>query len=211
MKVSEWLTFINILHIPRIHYAHSLDPHSVVISLIRPYSRSVHNSLHKTLHKGRFLFNTIDREKSSLSHVSSWNFSAIEDSSTNSECNFYSGFENAIQMKVYPVLVRHVKHRQLTDISFTRDGELQMVWGCDKLGLIAFVEGTVNTVWIAILTKESVPFMDAGAGAWITDIIFQQDNASCHVSEKTKEWLQKMQDRSIVFYNNGKTSEFTRH
>ena len=76
-----------------------------------------------------------------------------------------------------------------------RDGDIsQMIWGCfvgKMLGPIAFINGTVNTtLYIEILNEKLVPFIDAIAIDGVTNTVFQQDNASCHVSKKTTEWLQ---------------------
>lgn len=73
-------------------------------------------------------------------------------------------------------------------------GVSQMIWGCfvgDKLGPIAFVNGTVNTqVYIDILENTFLSFVDALRADGITDILFQQDNARPHVSKKTTEFLE---------------------
>ena len=76
-----------------------------------------------------------------------------------------------------------------------RDGDVsQMVWGCfigKMLGPIALIDGTVNTIlYIDILTEKLVPFIDAIALDGTTNTVFQQDNASSHVSKKAREWLQ---------------------
>jgi len=76
----------------------------------------------------------------------------------------------------------------------SRDGRIsQMVWGCfvgDKLGPIAFIDGMVNTdVYIAVLNDNLLSFIDALNADGFSDIIFQQDNASSHMSKKTKECL----------------------
>ena len=68
-------------------------------------------------------------------------------------------------------------------------GILQMVWACfvgTKLGPIAFIDGSVNTtVYIDILTEKLIPFIDAIHVDGTTNVIFQQDNASCYVSKTT--------------------------
>ena len=68
-----------------------------------------------------------------------------------------------------------------------------MIWGCfagTKLGPIVFIEGTVNTdVYITLLQDNLIPFIDTIIADGTTDIIFQQDNASPHVSKKTLAWL----------------------
>jgi len=75
-----------------------------------------------------------------------------------------------------------------------RGGDVfQMIWGCfvgDKLGPIAFIDGTVNSdVYINVLYNNLLPYLDALADDGIVDIVFQQDNASCHNSYKTRGFL----------------------
>src|SRR5579859_4456588 len=75
-----------------------------------------------------------------------------------------------------------------------RDGSVfQMIWGCftgDKLGPIVFINGTCNSdVYIDILQNNLLPYLDALAKDGVSEIIFQQDNASCHVSNKTRAWF----------------------
>ena len=68
-----------------------------------------------------------------------------------------------------------------------------MIWGCfmsNKIGSIALIDGMVTSdVYITVLTNKLVPFFDALNADGITDIVFQQDNASSHVSKKTREFL----------------------
>ena len=68
-----------------------------------------------------------------------------------------------------------------------------MIWRCfagTKLGPIAFIEGTVNTdIYIALLQDNLVPFIDAIIADRATDIVFQQNNASPHISKKTCVWF----------------------
>jgi len=76
----------------------------------------------------------------------------------------------------------------------TRDGRVsQMIWGCfmsNKIGSIALIDGIVKSnVYITVLTNKLVSFIDALNADGITDIVFQQDNASSHVSKKTHEFL----------------------
>src|SRR5688572_9469209 len=64
-----------------------------------------------------------------------------------------------------------------------------MVWGCfcnNKLGPLVLVEGTLNSdKYIELLENYLVPFLiDLG----IENHIFQDDNAPCHASIKTKTW-----------------------
>ena len=69
-----------------------------------------------------------------------------------------------------------------------------MVWACfvgTKLGPIAFIDGTVNTtLYIKLLSNNLLPFIDVLRNDGVTDIVFQQDNASCHVSKTTKAYLE---------------------
>ena len=76
----------------------------------------------------------------------------------------------------------------------SRDGDIsQMIWGCfvgNKPGPIAFVSGTVNKdAYIDILTNTLLPFINALAADGLTNIVFQQDNASPHTAKRTKEFL----------------------
>jgi hypothetical protein len=62
-----------------------------------------------------------------------------------------------------------------------------MIWKCfcnNKLGPLVLVEGTLNSdKYIELLEEYLVPFLnDLG----IKNHIFQDDNAPCHVSIKTK-------------------------
>lgn len=70
----------------------------------------------------------------------------------------------------------------------------QMIWGCfvgDKLGPIAFINGTVNTqVYVDILENVFLPFIDALSADGITDIVFQQDNARPHTAKRTQSLLE---------------------
>jgi transposase len=67
-----------------------------------------------------------------------------------------------------------------------------MVWGCfcnDKLGPLVLIEGTLNSdKYIELLKEHLIPFLDS-LGA--ENHIFQDDNAPCHASKKTKEWKQE--------------------
>jgi len=69
-----------------------------------------------------------------------------------------------------------------------------MIWGCfvgDKLGPIAFINGTVNTqVYVDILENVFLPFIDALSADGITDIVFQQDNARPHTAKRTQSLLE---------------------
>jgi len=68
-----------------------------------------------------------------------------------------------------------------------------MIWRCfasTKLGSIALIEGTVNTdIYIVLLQDNLVPFIDAIIADGTTNIVFQQDNPSPHISKKTLAWF----------------------
>ena len=72
-------------------------------------------------------------------------------------------------------------------------GVSQMIWGCfvgNKLGPIALIDGTVNTaVYIDVLGDKFLSFIDALHADGIMNIVYQQDNASPHVSKITRQWL----------------------
>jgi transposase len=64
-----------------------------------------------------------------------------------------------------------------------------MVWGCfcnNRLGPLVLIEGTLNSDrYIDLLQEYLLPFLnDLG----IENHIFQDDNAPCHASAKTKSW-----------------------
>ena len=67
-----------------------------------------------------------------------------------------------------------------------------MVWGCfcnDKLGPLVLIEGTLNSdKYIELLKEYLIPFLN-NLGA--ENHIFQDDNAPCHASIKTREWKQE--------------------
>ena len=69
-----------------------------------------------------------------------------------------------------------------------------MVWACfmgTKLGPIAFIDGTINTaLYINILSDKLLPFIDVLRNDGVSNVTFQQDNASCHVSKMSKAFLQ---------------------
>jgi transposase len=73
-------------------------------------------------------------------------------------------------------------------------GASQMVWGCfidNKLGPIVFVDQSINKeVYKTILTENLVPFIDVLINDGITNVVFQQDNASPHVAAATMQWLE---------------------
>src|SRR5579859_6335415 len=94
---------------------------------------------------------------------------------------------------------RHQNKREKFDPKNVRGrakggGVFQMIWGCfagTKLGPIAFINETVNMdVYITILRENLLPFVDAIIADGATDVIFQQDNATPHVSKKTHAWLE---------------------
>ena len=68
-------------------------------------------------------------------------------------------------------------------------GLFQIICGCfagSKLGPIVFIDGTVNTdVYITTLRDNLLPFIDAIIADGITNVIFQQNNATPHVSKRT--------------------------
>jgi len=72
-------------------------------------------------------------------------------------------------------------------------GISQMIWGCfagAKLGPIVFVDGTINSdVYTSILQQNLLPFLDALVADGLIAPIFQQDNATSHVSNKTRDWF----------------------
>ena len=78
-------------------------------------------------------------------------------------------------------------------------GIFQTIWGCfvgTKLGPIMFLDGTVNSdVYIAVLRENLLPYIDAITADGMSNIVFQQDNASPHVSKKTRDWLQAAADK----------------
>ena len=68
-----------------------------------------------------------------------------------------------------------------------------MIWGCfagTKLGPIIFINERINSdVYISVLHDNLLPFIDAITSDGTTDLVFQQDNATPHVSRKTRTWL----------------------
>jgi 2C-methyl-D-erythritol 2,4-cyclodiphosphate synthase len=67
------------------------------------------------------------------------------------------------------------------------------MWGCfsgNNLGPIVFINETVNMdIYIAILHENLLPHIDAIIADSTSHLVFQQDNATCHVSKRTQEWL----------------------
>src|SRR5579859_5712289 len=79
----------------------------------------------------------------------------------------------------------------------------QMIWGCfagSKSGPIVFIDGTVNTdVYIAVLQDNLLPFIDTLVADGLMDVIFQQDNATPHISKRTRLWFENtMHDHGFV-------------
>ena len=72
----------------------------------------------------------------------------------------------------------------------------QLIWGCfvgDKLGPIVFFPGTVNQdVYMEMLQTEFEPFLEALATDGITNLEFEQDNASPHVAIRTCKFLEAL-------------------
>jgi len=70
-----------------------------------------------------------------------------------------------------------------------------MVWGCfcnNKLGPLVLVDGTLNSdKYIELLKEHLIPFLN---NLGIENHIFQDDNAPCHASARTKKWKE---DNSI--------------
>ena len=68
-----------------------------------------------------------------------------------------------------------------------------MIWGCfagTKLGPIVFINERINSdVYISVLHDNLLLFIDAITSDGTTDLVFQQDNATPHVSGKTRTWL----------------------
>src|SRR5579859_1429256 len=60
-----------------------------------------------------------------------------------------------------------------------------------KLGPIVFLDGTINSdVYIAVVRENLLLYIDAITADCMSNIVFQQDNASPHVSKKTRDWLE---------------------
>ena len=70
-------------------------------------------------------------------------------------------------------------------------GLSQMVWGCfigDKLGLLVFIDGTVNkNTYIQLLEQNLVLFIELLHKNGVSNIYFQQDNASPHHAKGTMD------------------------
>ena len=64
-----------------------------------------------------------------------------------------------------------------------------MVWGCfcnNKLGPLVLIEGTLNSDrYIELLEEYLLPFLN---NLDVENHIFQDDNAPCHASIKTRTW-----------------------
>jgi len=94
------------------------------------------------------------------------------------------------QTKVEKYAAKNVRGKE-------RDGDVfQMIWECftgNKLGPIVFLNGIVNSdLYIDILQNNLLPYLDMLTNEGISDTIFQQDNASCHISKKTRDWFDKV-------------------
>jgi len=70
-----------------------------------------------------------------------------------------------------------------------KNSEGVMVWGCfcnNKIGPLVLIEGTLNSDrYIELLEEHLIPFLNNLGAA---NHIFQDDNAPCHASKKTKTW-----------------------
>jgi len=95
-------------------------------------------------------------------------------------------------------IFRHQNEREKYDPKNIRGrtkggGLSQPIWGCfagTMLGPIVFINETVNTdVYIGILCENLLPFIDAVIADGTGHVVFQQDNATCHVSKRSREWL----------------------
>jgi transposase len=68
-----------------------------------------------------------------------------------------------------------------------------MMWGCfagTKLGPIAFVDGHPDSnQYINLLSENLIPFIEKRTANGVTDMIFQQDNASFHSSKETRQFF----------------------
>jgi transposase len=68
-----------------------------------------------------------------------------------------------------------------------------MIWACfvgNKLGPIIFIKGTINAeIYIHMLDKNLISFIDILNIEGITKVIFQQDNASIYTTKKTQEFF----------------------
>jgi transposase len=67
-----------------------------------------------------------------------------------------------------------------------------MVWSCfikNKIGPFILVEGTLNAEkYIELLKKHLIPFINELKKDNNNEIIFQEDNAPCHIAIKTQNW-----------------------
>lgn len=73
-------------------------------------------------------------------------------------------------------------------------GASQMIWGCfvdDKIGPIAFIDVSIKKeVYMNVLSNTLLSFIDALNADGLTNLEFQQDNATPHTSPVTMRWLE---------------------
>jgi len=74
-----------------------------------------------------------------------------------------------------------------------------MVWGCfidDKLGPIVFIDGMIKTeIYVDMLEKYFLPFLDALYTDQPTPCEFQQDNARPHIANLTRDWFKPLAEK----------------
>lgn len=82
---------------------------------------------------------------------------------------------------------------RVVDETLKFGGGSVMLWGCmlwDGTGEMCKVDGPINTdLYISILEDELRSSLEK-SGKDVEDVVFQQDNASCHKSERTMAWFQ---------------------
>src|SRR6185436_7383414 len=70
-----------------------------------------------------------------------------------------------------------------------KNSEGVMVWGCfcnNRIGPLVLIDGTLNSDrYIELLEEQLIPFLN---NLGKENHIFQDDNAPCHTSKKTKTW-----------------------
>jgi len=71
-----------------------------------------------------------------------------------------------------------------------------LIWGCfvgNKLGPIVYLPGTVTQdIYMKVLRTEFKPFLNVLAEDRVTNLEFQQDNATPHVATRTREYLKSL-------------------